>query len=63
MRIQHRSVKRRDEEIKISQHDSHSTVNDAVGAVDETFGLVRVACGVGCEGEGGISGSRGGGVC
>ena len=55
MRVQQRRIKRRDKKIKISQHDGHSTVDDAVGAVDETFGLVGIAGAVGGEGEGGVT--------
>ena len=43
MGIQHGGVKRRDEKVEIGEHDGHGAVDDAVGAVDETFGLVRIA--------------------
>ena len=53
MGVQHGSVERRDEQIFIGEHDGHGTVDDAVRAVDESLRLVRVARGLGCEGEGG----------
>ena len=49
MGVQHGRVERRDEQIQVGKHHCHRTVDDAVGAVDESFRLVRVTCVVGCE--------------
>ena len=50
MGVQHRCVEGSDEEVEIGEHDSHSAVDDAVGAVDVTLGLVGVARVVASEG-------------
>lgn len=51
MGVEHGGVERCDEQIQISEHNCHGTVDDAVGAVDESLGLVRIARRVGCEGK------------
>lgn len=40
MRVQHGCVEWRHEQVEIGDHDRHGTIYDAVGAVDETLGLV-----------------------
>lgn len=44
MRVEHRCIERRNKEIKISDHDGHCTIDDAIGAVDEALWLVCEPC-------------------
>ena len=43
MRVQHGGVERGDEEIKVSDHDGQSAVDDALGAIHKAQGLICVA--------------------
>lgn len=49
--IEHGQVKRGDKEVKISQHDSHGAVDDAIIAIDVALRLVRVASVVTRQGQ------------
>ena len=43
MRVDHRYVKWRDEEVRVSEEDGHGTVDDTIITVDEALGLEGVA--------------------
>ena len=49
MGIQHGGIEWRDEQIQVSEHHCHCTVDDAIGAVDEPLRLIRVTRVVGRE--------------
>ena len=51
MRVQHRRVERRDEQIEIRYHESHCAVDDAVIAIDETLWLVSETAVCSSQGE------------
>lgn len=43
VRVNHRHVEWRDEEVRVGKEDGHGTVDDAIIAVDETLWLEGVA--------------------
>lgn len=57
MGVQHGCVERGYEKIKICEHNGHGAVDDAVGAIDEAFRLVREPGRVRREGQWGKSDS------
>ena len=46
MRVDQRSIKRCDEEVKIGEQDCHGTVNDAIIAIHKALWLEAVATAV-----------------